>query len=122
MPGKNKFGKMLKQKKTRKLFRGMLIPLLTLTIVACGFFYSVSNQILKAYMEKQLELSVEKLNSSVVQSMQPIIMNVDNFTTFAADYNDYSILQLLLYAFGNKLEDYATMLYYAPYEPNEGDP
>ena len=80
MPGKNKFGKMLKQKKTRKLFRGMLIPLLTLTIVACGFFYSVSNQILKAYMEKQLELSVEKLNSSVVQSMQPIIMNVDNFT------------------------------------------
>ncbi|MBO4638900.1 MAG: hypothetical protein J5710_04025, partial [Treponema sp.] len=47
---------------------------------------------------------------------------VDNFTTFAADYNDYSILQLLLYAFGNKLEDYATMLYYAPYEPNEGDP
>ena len=71
-------------------------------------------------MEKQLELSVEKLNSTVVQSMQPIITNVDNFTTFAANYNDNSILQLLLYAFGNKLEDYATMLYYAPYEPNEG--
>ena len=114
MPGKTKFGKMLKQKKTRKLFRGMLIPLITLTIVACGFFYSVSNQILKAYMEKQLELSVEKLNSTVVQSMQPIIMNVDNFVTFAGDYNDNEILELLLNAFAKKLDNYASMLYFAP--------
>lgn len=114
MPGKTKFGKMLKQKKTRKLFRGMLIPLITLTVVACGFFYSVSNQILKAYMEKQLELSVEKLNSTVAQSMQPIIMNVDNFVTFAGDYNDNEILELLLNAFAKKLDNYASMLYFAP--------
>ena len=121
MSGKNNFSKMLKQKKTRKLFRGMLIPLLVLTVVACGFFYSVSNQILNAYMESQLELSVEKLNSTVVESMQPIILNVDNFVTFSGDYDDYTVLELLLYAFGSKLDEYASMLYYAPYDTKGKD-
>ena len=121
MSGKNNFSKMLKQKKTRKLFRGMLIPLLVLTVVACTFFYFVSNQILNAYMESQLKLSVEKLNSTVVESMQPIILNVDNFVTFAGDYDDYTVLELLLGAFGNKLDEYASMLYYAPFNTKGKD-
>ena len=104
----------LKQKKSRKLFWGMLAPLLFITFSACTFFYFVSNAILKAYMEKQLELSVKELNTTVVESMQPIIMNIDNFVTFASNYNDDSILQLLLNAFAGKLDDYASMLYYAP--------
>ena len=104
----------LKQKKSRKLFWGMLAPLLFITFTACTFFYSVSDKILKAYMEKQIELSIKELNSSVVESMQPVIMNIDNFVTFSGDYNDDSILQLLLNAFAGKLDDYASMLYFAP--------
>ena len=65
-------------------------------------------------MTNQLELSVEKLNTKVSNSMQPIILNVDNFVTFSADYNDDEILQLLLNAFSGKLDQYASMLYYAP--------
>ena len=65
-------------------------------------------------MEKQLELSVKELNTTVVESMQPIIMNIDNFVTFSSDYNDDEILQLLINAFAGKLDDYASMLYYAP--------
>ncbi|MBP5602869.1 MAG: hypothetical protein J6X78_09100, partial [Treponema sp.] len=114
MEGKNNTENNSNQKKARKLFWGMLAPLLIVTITACTFFYYVSNQILKAYMESQLELSVEKLNSTVSDSMQPIILNVDNFVTFSADYSDDEILELLLNAFSGKLDEYASMLYYAP--------
>ena len=88
MSGLNDFGRMLKQKKAKKLFWGMLGPLLIVTISACSFFYYVSNAILKEYMKSQLELSVEKLNTTVSDSMEPIIINVDNFVSFSADYND----------------------------------
>lgn len=114
MSGLNNFGKMLKQKKAKKLFWGMLGPLLIVTISACSFFYYVSDAILKEYMKSQLELSVEKLNTNVSDSMEPIIINVDNFVTFSADYNDEEILTLLLNAFSSKLDDYASMLYFAP--------
>ena len=60
-------------KKSRKLFRGMFAPLLVITFGAGAFFYYVTNQILKSYMKSQLELSVEKLSSAVVESMEPII-------------------------------------------------
>ena len=114
MEGKNNTEKTSNQKKARRLFWGMLAPLLIVTFTACSFFYYVSDQILKAYMANQLELSVEKLNTKVSNSMQPIILNVDNFVTFSADYNDDEILQLLLNAFSGKLDQYASMLYYAP--------
>ena len=114
MEGKNNTGKTSNQKKARRLFWGMLAPLLIVTFTACSFFYYVSDQILKAYMANQLELSVEKLNTKVSNSMQPIILNVDNFVTFSADYDDDEILQLLLNAFSGKLDEYASMLYYAP--------
>ena len=114
MEGKNNTGKTSNQKKARRLFWGMLAPLLIVTFTACSFFYYVSNQILKAYMANQLELSVEKLNTKVSNSMQPIILNVDNFVTFSADYDDDEILQMLLNAFSGKLDEYASMLYYAP--------
>ncbi len=107
-------GKMLKQKKSKKLFWGMLGPLLIVTFVACSFFYFVSNLILKEYMKSQLEYSVKKLNSSVVESMQPIILNVDNFTIFAKDYNDAKTLELLLVAFSKQFDKYASMLYFSP--------
>lgn len=114
MDGKNNTGKTSNKKKARKLFWGMLAPLLFITIFSCSFFYYVSDLILQAYMKNQMELSVEKLNSKVVESMEPIILNVDNFVTFAGDYNDDEILQLLLTAFSSKLDEYASMLYYAP--------
>lgn len=114
MEGKNNTEKTSNQKKARKLFWGMLAPLLIVTFTACSFFYYVSDLILKAYMTNQLELSVEKLNTKVSNSMQPIILNVDNFVTFSADYNDDEILELLLNAFSGKLDEYASMLYYAP--------
>ncbi len=106
--------KMLKQKKSRKLFWGMLGPLLIITIVACSFFYFVSNKIIQEYIKTQVEYSVEKLNNDVSESMQPIIMNVDNFSTFAASTNETQMLELLLKAFASKMNEYATMLYYAP--------
>ena len=117
MAEKTTISKLLKQKKSRKLFWGMLAPLLFITITACTFFYFVSNQILKAYMKNQLELSVEKMNTSINESMNPIILNVGNFTTFASDYDDTTILKLLLDAFGNKLDEYASMFYYTPANP-----
>lgn len=114
MSGLSDFGKIFKQKKAKRLFWGMLGPLLIVTFSACTFFYYVSNEILKEYMKTQLELSVSKLNSKVSESMEPIILNVDNFVTFSSDYNDEEILTLLLNAFSSKLDKYASMLYYAP--------
>ena len=119
MAEENDLSKMSTKQKSRKLFYGMLFPLLFIVILACSFFYMVSNQILKAYMEKQLEVSVEKLEATITKSMQPIILNVDNYTTFASDYNDDAILTLLLKTFGSKLDEYASMLYYAPAKPSQ---
>ncbi|MCR5288559.1 MAG: hypothetical protein K6E51_01050 [Treponema sp.] len=101
-------------KKSRKLFWGMFAPLLVITFGAGAFFYYVTNQILKSYMKSQLELSVEKLSSAVVESMEPIILNVDNFALFAAGYNDDKPLEQLLNVFAKKLDEYVSMLYYAP--------
>ena len=114
MSGLKDFGKIFKQKKSKKLFYGMLAPLLLITFSACTFFYFVTDAILKEYMKTQLELSVKKLNSTVSESMEPIILNVDNFVTFSSDYNEEEILTLLLNAFSSKLDQYASMLYYAP--------
>ncbi len=114
MSGLSDFGKIFKQKKSKRLFWGMLAPLLIITFSACTFFYFVTDAILKEYMKSQLELSVERLNSSVSDSMDPIIINVDNFVTFSADYEDYDILQLLLNTYSTKLEKSASMLYYSP--------
>ena len=101
-------------KKSRKLFWGMFAPLLFITIAAGAFFYYVTNQLLKSYMNNQLKFSVEKLRSSIVESMEPIILNIDNFVSFAADYNDEKPLQQLLNVFSDKLDEYVSMLYYAP--------
>lgn len=101
-------------KKSRKLFLGMFAPLLFITIIACTFFYFVTNQILKSYMKSQLELSVHKLNSSVSGSMDPVILNVNNFATFASKYNEDKTLEQLLNVLSNNLDKYVSMLYYAP--------
>lgn len=113
MAGSN-FNKLLKQKKARKLFFGMLVPLIFITTAACSFFYYVSDQILQGFMKNQLELSLEKLNHIVTDNMQPIIINVDNFVTFSGDYNDDKLLKDLLISFSDKLDKYSSMLYFAP--------
>ncbi len=114
MTEKNNENKSSTRQKVKKLFWGMLAPLLFLTIISCGFFSFVSNQIIHAYMEKQLELQVKKLNTNITDSMEPIILNIDNFVTFSAEYDDPEILQLLLNAFASKIDKYTSMLYYAP--------
>ena len=110
----NEYNKMSTKKKSRILFWGMLLPLLIVTIFACTFFYKVSNEILNLYIKKQMEVSVKDLNSLVVDSMQPIIFNVDNYATLAADIDDTDTQTILIKTFANKLDSYASMFYYAP--------
>ena len=61
MSGLRDVGKIFKQKKSKRLFWGMLAPLLLITFSACSFFYFVSDAILKEYMKSQLELFINKI-------------------------------------------------------------
>lgn len=114
---RNKEKEMSTKQKARKLFWGMLAPLLTVTIVACTFCYYVSVKIIDYYLEAQLSYSVEKIESGVVSRIDPITVNVDNFSTFATSFvDDKDTLLLLITAF-SKDYDYASAFYYGSVEP-----
>ena len=111
MAGKVDYKKMSTKKKSRKLFFGMLGPLLTITIVSCTFFYNVSNKIIDYYLNAELRASVEKLNSKVLEKMNPITVNIEDFTNFASLTDDKEVLGALTTVLGKNL-DYASAFYY----------
>ena len=103
MAGKVDYKKMSTKKKSRKLFFGMLGPLLTITIVSCTFFYNVSNKIIDYYLNAELRASVEKLNSKVLEKMNPITVNIEDFTNFASLSDDREVLGALTTVLGKDL-------------------
>ena len=111
MAKNNDFKNMSTKKKSRRLFWGMLAPLLTVTITACTFFYYVSNSILKYYLTSELNYSVKKINSDVMERMEPINVNLENFANFAALSDDGEVLQALVTILSKNLE-YSNSLYF----------
>ena len=116
MAKKNDFKNMSTKKKSRRLFWGMLAPLLTVTIAACSFFYYVSNAILKYYLTSELNYSVKKINSDVMERMEPINVNLENFANFAALSDDESVLQALVTILSQNLE-YSNSFYFGSSTP-----
>lgn len=117
MAEKKQEKQMSTKKKARKLFLGMLMPLLTVTVVSCTFFYFVSGKIINYYLEAELSYSVEKLNSSVLEKIDPIIVNVENFSLFSTTVvDDKEMLTALITAF-SKDYDYASAFYYNSVTP-----
>ncbi len=112
MSRKNRLKNMNAKQKSRRMFLGMLMPLLVLTFVACTFFYIITSKLLDNYLSKSLSNSIEEFNSGLVERMSPIITNVNNFSNFAALTDDVSVLQPLLTVFSHELE-YSSSLYYA---------
>ncbi|MBR1639670.1 MAG: hypothetical protein IJ688_09830 [Treponema sp.] len=111
MAKKQDFKNMSTKKKSRKLFLGMLMPLLTVTVVACTFFYYMSNVIVEYYINAELKGSVERMNSSVLEKMDPVIVNVENFANFATLTDDSEVLYALVKTFSKNLQ-YASSFYY----------
>ena len=93
MAKKRDFKNMSTKKKSRVLFWGMLAPLLMVTFAACTFFYYVTNAILQYYLTSELNYSVKKINSDVMERMEPINVNLENFANFAALSDDEAVLQ-----------------------------
>ena len=111
MAKKNAFKDMSTKKKARKLFWGTLAPLLTVTIVACTFFYYVSNVIIEYYLNAELSRQIEKVNSSVLERMNPVMVNIEDFANFAELTDDDKIMQPLVITFYKNLQ-YASGFYY----------
>ena len=117
MAKKNDFVRMSTKKKSRKLFLGMLCPLLTVTIVACAFFYIVTEKVLNYYLDAQLQGSVESLSASVLERMNPVTVNIEDFANFAELTEDSDeILTALVNTFRKNLE-YASCFYYVTTTP-----
>ena len=112
MAMKNAYKNMSTRKKSRKLFWGTLAPLLTVTFVACTFFYYISNTIISYYIDSQLNGTVEKVNSSVLERLNPVMVNIEDFANFASLSDDTSIYQPLVMTFQKNLE-YSSGFYYA---------
>ena len=111
MAKKNAFKDMSTKKKARKLFWGTLAPLLTVTIVACTFFYYISNVIIDYYLNAELSRQIEKVNSSVLERMNPVMVNIEDFANFAELTDDDEIMQPLVITFYKNLQ-YASGFYY----------
>jgi len=110
------FKNMSTKKKSRKLFWGMLAPLLTVTIGACSFFYFVSNAILKYYLTSELNYSMEKINNDIMARMDPITVNLENFSNFASLSDDEAVLQALVTVLSKNLE-YSNSFYFGSTSP-----
>ena len=116
MAKKNDFKNMSTKKKSRRLFWGMLAPLLTVTIVACTFFYDISNKIIQYYLTSELNYSMEKVNSEIMKRMEPITVNLENFTNFASLSDDEAVLQALVTILSQNLE-YSNSFYFGSSTP-----
>lgn len=111
-----KYKNMSTKKKSRRLFWGMLAPLLTVTIAACTFAYYVSNEIIQYYLKSELNYSVKKINSDVMERMEPINVNLENFANFAALSDDEAVLQALVTILSQNL-DYSNSFYFGSSTP-----
>ena len=111
MAKKNAYKNMSTRKKSRKLFWGTLAPLLTVTIVACTFFYDISDKIIEYYLRAELSRTVEQLNSKVLERMNPVMVNIEDFSNFASLSDDTQIYMPLVQTFYKNLE-YASAFYY----------
>ena len=116
MGKRNDFKNMSTKKKSRRLFWGMLAPLLTVTIVACTFFYDISNKIIQYYLTSELNYSMEKVNSEIMKRMEPITVNLENFKNFASLSDDEAVLQALVTILSQNLE-YSNSFYYGSATP-----
>ena len=112
MAKKNAYKNMSTKKKSRKLFWGTLAPLLTVTIVACTFFYDVSNKIIDYLIDAQLTGTIEKINSSVLERLNPVMVNIEDFSNFASLSDDTQIYVPLVQTFQKNLE-YSSGFYYS---------
>lgn len=115
MAHKNNYDNMSTKKKSRKLFWGMLAPLLTVTIGACTFFYYISNTIIEYYLKSELSYTAEKVNSNVLERMNPIMVNIEDFANFASLSDDTEIYYPLVQTFYKNLS-YSSGFYYASIE------
>ena len=104
------------KKKSRRLFWGMLAPLLTVTIAACTFAYYISNAIIQYYLTSELNYSVKKINSDVMERMKPINVNLENFANFAGLSDDKEVLKALVTILSQNLE-YSNSFYYGSATP-----
>ena len=104
MADKNAYKEMSTRKKARKLFWGTLAPLLTVTIVACTFFYNISNKIIGYLIDYQLTGTIEKINSSVLERLSPVMVNIEDFSNFASLSDDTSIYMPLVQTFQKNLD------------------
>ena len=112
---KDKMKNMSTRKKASRLFWGSLAPLLTVTIVACTFFYNVSDKILKYYMDAELTKSVERVNANMLEKMSPVMINVENFTNIVSITDDKEVIQFLVEKFAENLGT-ASSIYYTTVE------
>ncbi len=112
MAKNNAYKDMSTRKKARKLFWGTLAPLLTVTIVACTFFYFISNKIISYLIDYQLSGTIEKVNSSVLERLNPVMVNIEDFSNFASLSDDTQIYVPLVQTFQKNLE-YSSGFYYS---------
>lgn len=109
---RNDFKDMSTKKKARRLFWGTLAPLLTVTFVACTFFYYITNTIIGYLIDFQLSGSIEKVNSNVLERLNPVMTNIEDFSNFASLSDDTAIYVPLVQTFQKNLE-YSSGFYYS---------
>ncbi len=114
---KNNFETMTTKQKSKALFLGNFIPMLTIIAIANTFWAFVSAKIINYYVDSELKKNVEILNSSVQERMNPIIVNIEDFANFVELAGDEpTIIQGLVVTLAKNLE-YANAFYYTTTTP-----
>jgi len=106
----------MKENNTKKniqlLFWSTLGPLLLLTCLAVAALATSSMYLIKRYVRAETSNVIARLNSQIMETISPVMVNLDDFSNFARNMDDPQTLEDLTYALGENLK-YVISFYYA---------
>ena len=108
----NKSTVMSTKKKNRKLFWGILSPLLIIVLIACGFLFLIANGLSEYYLKAEVERQVEKINSQVLEKLYPITINIEDFKNFGELSDDNTVIDTLIHTYAKNLP-FGSYFYYS---------
>ncbi|MCR5620776.1 MAG: hypothetical protein K6G18_02860, partial [Treponema sp.] len=84
--------------KMRLLFWSTLGPLLLLTCLGLASLAAVSMHLIDRYVRSEASGVIARLKSQIMETISPVMVNLDDFTNFARNMDDPQTLEDLTYA------------------------
>ena len=105
---------------SRRLFIGLLVPLLSLTIIAGVVFAVVNDSLTSRYVRAEASSVIANVNGQAMNYITPAIVNAEDFVNFASLVQDARSLDVLVHTLSKNLS-YVISIYFATPDFHQGD-